>query len=57
MGQLLLGLAPSRPIEASVETDLIEFGLDGRVYDNSKTTYITKPCEERAKRIERTHAN
>lgn len=39
------------------ETDLIEFGLDGRVYDSSKNTFLTKDCEEKAERIERTHSN
>lgn len=39
------------------DTDLIEFGLDGRVYDESKDHFLTKDCEEKAERIERTHSN
>lgn len=33
MGKLFLSLHPTRPFDISPETDLIEFGLDGRVYD------------------------
>jgi len=39
------------------DTDLIEFGLDGRVFDQSKDHFLTKDCEEKADRLERTHSN
>jgi hypothetical protein len=57
VGKLLLSLEPVRPIDMDKKTDLIEFGLDGRVFDESINYYVTKDCEETAERIERTHSN
>lgn len=57
VGKLLLSLEPVRPIEMNKDTDLIEFGLDGRVFDQSKDHFLTKDCEEKADRLERTHSN
>ncbi len=57
VGSLLLSMEPIRPFDMDVNTDLIEFGLDGRVYDKDTDMFVTKDCEEKAERIERTHSN
>lgn len=46
VGKLLLSLHPTRKFGISQETDLIEFGLDGRVYDEEAKMYVTKQNEE-----------
>ena len=57
MGKLFLSLHPTRPFDISPETDLIEFGLDGRVYDQDAKMYVTKSNEEYTQRLERSHSN
>lgn len=57
MGQLFLSLHPTRPFSISQETDLIEFGLDGRLYDSDAKIYVTKDNEQYAQRFERSHSN
>ena len=56
-GDLLLNAGPSRPIRVHRATDLIEFGLDGRVFDNALNKYKTKRCEKLADRFDRSHPN
>jgi hypothetical protein len=48
VGKLLLSLEPSRPFVMDHDTDLIEFGFDGRVFNSETNSYETKNCEETA---------
>ena len=54
---LLINAGPSRPIVVNWDTDLLEFGLDGRIFDSASNKYKTKRCEKRAERFERSHPN
>lgn len=57
LSQLLLNIGPTRPFDISEETDLIEFGLDGRIFDSETKQYKTKDCEKLADRFDRSHSN
>lgn len=57
VGNLMMSLHPTRRFDISQETDLIEFGLDGRLYDSEAKMYVTKSNEEWVERFERSHSN
>ena len=54
---LLLNLSPAKPVDADPVTDLIEFSLDGRIFNGATGKYETKNCELEAVRFDRSHSN
>lgn len=55
MEGLGINLRPTRPIVFDHNTNLITFGLDGRIYDYKKQAYTSEKSTNYAERFERSH--
>jgi hypothetical protein len=57
MDDLSANIGFSMPFELDKENDLINFGLDGRIHNDTKTEYYNEVFPTRAERFSRSHSN